>query len=72
MASKRYWAELKSAEFAALDPQYQAAGADLFTYKVTVPGGKQPRTVVTMDGAKNPPVLDQVLVELNKLRMQVK
>jgi hypothetical protein len=63
---------LAGPEFAALDRQYRAAGADLFIYKVTVPGGKQPRTVATMDGAKNPPVLSQVLVELSKLRMQVK
>jgi glucose/arabinose dehydrogenase len=63
---------LAGPEFAALDPKYQAAGADLFTYKVTVPGGKKPRTVVTMDGAPTPEVLNQVLVELGKLRMQVK
>ncbi|MFL5803911.1 MAG: hypothetical protein ACJ8CR_19480 [Roseiflexaceae bacterium] len=63
---------LSSPEFAALDAQYPDVAPDAFVYELTVPGGQQPRTVVTADGAKNPPVLNQVLVELNKLRQQVK
>jgi hypothetical protein len=62
---------LASPEFAALEPQYQAPVADAFIYQLTVPGGSQPRAVVTMDGVKNPAVLDQVLIEVNRLRKQV-
>jgi hypothetical protein len=63
---------LSSPEFAALDAQYQAAVSDAFIYELKVPGGQQPRTVVTMDGAKSPPVLNQVLVELRRLQQQAK
>jgi hypothetical protein len=63
---------LASPEFAALDTRYQAAVADAFLYKITLPGNPRPFSVQTMDGALHPPVLDQVLVELNKLREQVK
>jgi hypothetical protein len=42
-------------------------GADLFIYSITIPTGGKPQTIVTMDGAKNPPILDQVLAELGKL-----
>ena len=58
---------LATPEFAALDGRYPALGADLFTYTITTSTGGRPRTVVTMDGAKNPPILDQVLAELGKL-----
>jgi hypothetical protein len=63
---------LASPEFAALDTRYQAAVADAFLYNITLPGNPRPFSVQTMDGAQHPPVLDQVLVELNKLREQVK
>jgi hypothetical protein len=62
---------LASPEFAALQPRYEAAGNDLFTYEITVPDGGRGQTVVTMDGAQNPPVLTQVLAELNKLSARV-
>jgi hypothetical protein len=58
---------LASPEFAALDARYPAVGADLFIYSITIPTGGKPQTIVTMDGAKNPPILDQVLGELGKL-----
>ena len=58
---------LASPEFAALNSRYPAMGADLFIYSITTPTGGKPQTVVTMDGAKNPPILDQVLAEMGKL-----
>ena len=58
---------LASPEFAALDSRYPAMGADLFIYSITIPTGGKPQTIVTMDGAKNPPILDQVLAEMGKL-----
>jgi len=61
---------IASPEFAQLKAQYQAMGADLFTYDITVPGGR-PGHVVTMDGVENPPVLEQVIQELNRLRQAV-
>jgi hypothetical protein len=63
---------LASPEFAALDAQYQAAVSDAFIYELTVPVGSQQRTIVTMDGAESPEVLNQVLVELNRLRKLAK
>ena len=56
---------LASPEFAALDARYAAMGADLFIYEISLPGSR--KTVVTMDGAPNPPVLEQVLAELQQL-----
>jgi len=61
---------IASPEFAQLQAQYRAMGADLFTYDITVPGGR-PGHVVTMDGAENPSVLEQVIQELNRLRQAV-
>jgi hypothetical protein len=60
---------LASPEFAALDARYPAMGADLYVYEISVPNTKngKPQKVVTMDGASNPPVLDQVLAEVQKL-----
>ncbi len=63
---------LASPEFAALDVRYQASVADAFIYKITVPGNPRPLSVTTMDGAQNPPVLDQLLAELNTLLGQIK
>jgi hypothetical protein len=62
---------LAGSEFAGLESRYEARGNDLFTYELTVPSGGKGRTIVTMDGAKTPPVLSQVLAELEKLRSQV-
>lgn len=58
---------LASPEFAKLQPRYQAMGADLFIYDISVPGGT-PARVQTMDGAETPPVLEQVIKELVELR----
>jgi len=63
---------LASPEFAALNAHYQAPGADMFIYEITIPGAGKPQQVVTMDGAKNPAILDQVLEELRKLQDQVR
>jgi hypothetical protein len=57
---------LAGPEFAALDTKYQASGADLFTYKIEVPGAG--KTVVTMDNAPTPPVLAQAIEKLEGLR----
>jgi hypothetical protein len=37
-----------------------------------VPADGKGHTVITMDAAKNPPVLDEVLTELGNLLKQVK
>jgi hypothetical protein len=58
---------LASPEFAALDARYPAMGADLYVYEISVPKNGKPQKVVTMDGASNPPVLDQVVAEVQKL-----
>jgi hypothetical protein len=63
---------LSSPEFASVEGNYRAVGADLFTYRLTVAEGDTQRTIVTMDGAQHPAVLDQVLAELAKLEAQVK
>jgi len=59
---------LGSDDFARLEATYQAVGADLFTYMLIVPSGPTPRTITTMDGAQNPPVLDQAIAALEQLR----
>jgi hypothetical protein len=61
---------LSSAEFAQLRTLYQAAGADLFVAEITVPTTVGPRTIVTMTGAPSPPVLDQAVAELERLRQR--
>jgi hypothetical protein len=61
---------LASPEFAALEPSYEAAGADLILYSISVPGRPQP-TVETVDSAQHPPVLSQVIDELEKLVVKV-
>lgn len=58
---------LGSAEFAALEPAYRALGADLFVYEISLPGRAKP-TVVTMDGAQPPAVLEQAIEQLEQLR----
>jgi hypothetical protein len=61
---------LASPAFAALDPSYQAAGADLITYEITIPS--LGATVVTMDGAATPAALSQVIEALEELQRAVK
>ena len=61
---------ISSPDFGKLQAQYQAAGADLFTYDITVPGST-PAHVVTMDGVNNPAVLEQLIEQLNMLRKLV-
>lgn len=63
---------LASPDFAGLEGTYRATGADLITYRLTINEGDAQRTIVTMDGAQNPAVLDQILAELAKLQAQVK
>lgn len=58
---------LASPELAQVAGRYQARGADLFTYELTLPGAS-PRTITTMDGAKHPPILSQLIGALVKLR----
>lgn len=53
---------LGSQAFADLQAQYQAMGADLFSYQITLPAVG--RTVSTMDGAASPEVLEQVIAAL--------
>ncbi len=61
------------AEFANLQPLYQATGADLCTYRITaLTSNAQARVVTTMDAAKHPEILNQVLAELTKLRAEIK
>jgi hypothetical protein len=62
---------LASPEFGALQPSYETAGADLITYTITVSGSAQP-AVVTMDAARHPRILSQVIEELEKLGAEVK
>jgi hypothetical protein len=58
---------LASPEFTALDARYPARGADQFIYSITTQAGGKTQTVVTMDGAKKPEILNQVLAELGKM-----
>jgi hypothetical protein len=58
---------LASPEYAKLQGQYKAMGADLFIYDISVPGGT-PGHVQTMDGADTPAVLAEIIQELNDLR----
>ncbi len=59
--------------YAGLASNYQATGADLCIYTITSAGPDgAPRTVVTMDAAQAPAILDRVLAELQRLRGQVK
>jgi hypothetical protein len=58
---------LATPEFAALDRRYSALGADLFSYSITTARDGKAQTVITMDGANNPQILNQVLAEVGKL-----
>jgi hypothetical protein len=62
---------LAQPEFAELQPLYQAAGADLCVYTVTTQRDGQSFSVTTMDAAKTPELLRQVLQELERLRAEV-
>lgn len=57
-------------ELAALQPSYQAMGADLFTYEIRLGDQAQP-LVVTMDGAEAPEILGQLIELLEQLRSKV-
>lgn len=64
---------LAQPEFTQLEPLYQASGADLFVYTLTARDQNgHPRTVTTMDAAKTPPFLGQLIAILEQLRTQVK
>ncbi len=53
----------------AVEPEHTGtAGADQITYEITLMTDGMPQTITTMDGAKNTQALDQVLVELARLR----
>lgn len=58
---------LASPELAQVQDRYQASGADLFTYELTLPGDTT-RTIRTMDGAKHPAILSRLIGALVKLR----
>jgi hypothetical protein len=57
---------LGSPEFAALQLGPPPVAPDQFVYELRVPGRRQP--VVTADSADNPPVLDQVIDMLEKIK----
>lgn len=59
-------------DFGKLAPLYQAAGADLFVYTITARDSNgTPKTVTTMDLAKNPDYLGLLVVTLENLRATV-
>jgi len=63
---------LEQKDFSALDTRYQAMGADLFTYTITareINGAV--KTVTTMDSAKAPAYLGQLIAMLEQLRGSV-
>jgi hypothetical protein len=60
---------LASPEFAALELPQAPIMPDQFVYELTAPGRAQP--IVTADGADKPPVLDQLIELLEKLKSQV-
>jgi hypothetical protein len=64
---------LAKPEYAALQARYSVAGADLCIYSITArdSAGKA-RTVTTMDAAKHPDILTQMIGELSALRAQIK
>ncbi len=61
---------LEQNDFGALDPLYQALGADLFTYTISArdANGKV-KTVTTMDNAQAPAYLGLLLATLEQLRV---
>jgi hypothetical protein len=60
---------LESPEFAGVQLPAPPVAPDQFVYELTVMGSAQP--IVTADGAQDPPVLRQVIGELEKLRARV-
>lgn len=60
---------LAQPELAQVRPLYQAAGADLCVYTVMARRGKQPFTLMTMDGAEPPEIVNQLIKELERLRV---
>lgn len=60
---------LEQKDFGELAPLYQAAGADLFSYTITARDANgNVKTVTTMDGAKPPAYLGQLIVMFEQLR----
>ncbi len=60
---------LEQKDFSELAPRYQAAGADLFTYTITARDANgNAKTVTTMDAAKHPAYLGQLIAMLEQLR----
>lgn len=58
---------VESPAFGKLDEKYVPAGTcnDCYTYKLTVYGPGEPQSVTFVDGADIPPIVQQVLSELN-------
>jgi hypothetical protein len=56
-----------SPEFGALPGEFRAKGFDLITHTIKAETSRGMKTIKTMDGAEQPPVLTQVLNELQKL-----
>ena len=61
---------IASPELAALSPSQPPPAADAFVYELSIPGRAQP--LVATDGAERPPLLDQLIGELESLKAQVK
>jgi len=63
---------LEQKEFGALEPVYQAPGADLFVYTITARDlNGTTKSVTTMDGVKNPEYLGLLIGMLEQLRTLV-
>lgn len=62
---------LSDPQYAQLQSDYQQPGADQCVYAVTSTNAQgQTRTITTVDGATNPPILSQVIAILEQLRQQ--
>lgn len=62
---------LLDSQYAQLQSDYQQPGADQCIYAVTsVNAQGQTRTITTVDGATNPPILSQVIAILEQLRQR--
>lgn len=63
---------LTQPEFKSLRPLYQAMGADLCVYTITVRLDGQTFSVTTMDAAETPDFLQQVIAAADRLRNEIK
>ncbi len=59
---------LNSMDFATASPNYPAAGADMFVYKIEAPA--QNKTVTAMDGTDYPQVVHDIIDVLEAMRSQ--